>query len=265
MTCAELLELAGAYALGALEPDERAAVEAHLAAPGPHQGCQEAVDRARATAAELSRALPEVKPDPAVWRAIEARTGAGSRPRAARMGPAGWAALAAAAIALVFLGVTLREGRRQRDEAIRAQADARAAAEERDRLRAELDALARDSAPSREALALLAQPGARLVRLAPQPGQAGDAVAVYDPGAGRAVILSSSLPPQAGKTYQLWVIRGAAPPRAAGFLAPPAGGVSAGEVDPAAVGGAPPDALAVSLEPEGGSPAPTQVLLVGRI
>jgi anti-sigma-K factor RskA len=263
MTCAELLELAGAYALGALEPDERAAMEAHLAEPGPHQGCPEAVNRALTAAAELARLLPEVRPDPAVWRAIEARSG--GPPRPARPGPIAWVAAAAAAAALLFLGVALREVRRQRDAASRAQAEAVAAATERDRLRAEVDALARASALQREALALLTRPGARLVRLDPQPGQTAQAVAVYDPGAGRAVILSSSLPPQEGKAYQLWVIRGTAPPAPAGFLQPGPGGVSAGEVDPAVVAGAPPDALAVSLEPAGGSPSPTQVLMVGRI
>jgi anti-sigma-K factor RskA len=265
MTCAELLERAGAYALGALEPDERAAVEAHLAEPGPHQGCPEAVARARITAAELARVLPEVKPDPSVWRAIEARAGGGAAPRPGRLGPAGWVAVAAAAAALVFLGIAVREARRHRDAAGRARADAVAAAGERDRLRAEVDALARTSALQGEALALLARAESRLVRLQPQPGQAGDAVAVYDPAAGRAVILSSSLPPQEGKAYQLWVIRGTAPPRPAGFLQPGPGGVSAGEVDPGVVAGAPPDALAVSLEPAGGSPTPTQVLMVGRI
>jgi anti-sigma-K factor RskA len=77
--------------------------------------------------------------------------------------------------------------------------------------------------------------------------------------------MSSSLPPQAGRTYQLWVIRGAAPPRPAGFLQPAGGGAAAGEVDPSLLEGAPPEALAISLEPAGGSPSPTQVLMVGRV
>lgn len=265
MTCAELLERIGAYSLAALEPDERAEVEAHLAEPGPHQGCLEAARRARVAAAELARVLPEVKPDPAVWRAIEARTGASSRPRRARLGSVGWVAVAAAAGALFFLALERQEARRQRDAAREARAQAEAVQGERDRLRADIEALSGAAALQREALALLARPGTRLVRLEPQPGQSAQAVAVYDPAAGRAVILSPSLPPQEGKSYQLWVIRGTAPPQPAGFLQPVAGGGAAGEVDPSLVQGAPPDALAVSLEPAGGSPAPTQVLMVGRI
>ncbi len=64
MTCSELSEMAAACALGALETLELAEVECHLAAPGPHDGCREAVDQALAAAAELAYALPEVKPPP---------------------------------------------------------------------------------------------------------------------------------------------------------------------------------------------------------
>jgi len=41
--------------------------------------------------------------------------------------------------------------------------------------------------------------------------------------------------------------------------------VAAGDVDPALLTGPPPDALAISLEPDGGSRAPTQVLLVEKV
>lgn len=265
MTCAELRELVGAYALGALEPEEHAEVERHLASPGPHDGCIEAMDRARATAAELASVLPEVRPDPAVWIAIAARIGAG-RPRSwARVGPVGWAMAAAAAVALLFLQLERMESARRRDEASQARALADSASAERDRLRAELRELEGAAALQREALSLLDRPGTRLVPLAPQPGQSGRAVAVLNLAEGRAVIVAPSLPPQPGKVYQLWVIRGAAPPRPAGFMQESAGATAAGEVDRALLREGPPDALAVSLEPAGGSPSPTQVVLVGRV
>jgi anti-sigma-K factor RskA len=250
VTCAEAAALAGAHALGALEPDERAALEAHLAGPGPHDGCREAVDRARATAAELASALPEVKPDPAVWVAIAARTGAAPA-RRVRVGPLGWAAVAAAAAALVLLQLDRRELGRERAEV--------------ERVRTELRAVAAGAELQREALALLDRPGARVVPLEPQPGQAGRAVAVVNAAEGRAFVISSSLPPQPGKTYQLWVIRGAEAPRPAGFLTQGAGLEAAGEVERSLLVGTPPDAIAVSLEPAGGSPSPTQVVLVGRV
>jgi anti-sigma-K factor RskA len=265
MTCAELRELAAAFALGALEPEERAEVERHLASSGPHEGCVEAVDRARATAVELAHALPEVKPDRAVWSAIAARLGAGRARSWARVGPVGWAAVAAAAVALLFLQLERMESSRRRDEASQARALADSASAERERLRAELRQLEGTAALQRDALALLDRPGTRLVPLAPQPGQTGRAVALLNLAEGRTVIAASSLPPETGKVYQLWVIRGAAPPRPAGFMQPTAGASAAGEIDRALLQEGPPDALAVSLEPAGGSPSPTQVVLVGRV
>jgi anti-sigma-K factor RskA len=64
--------------------------------------------------------------------------------------------------------------------------------------------------------------------------------------------------------YQLWVIRGTTAPVPAGFLSA-AGQTTAGEVARDVLAGPPPDALAVSLEPPGGSPSPTQVVLVGKL
>jgi len=217
-----------------------------------------------ATAAELARALRPLAPDPGVWQAVEARTGL-LRPRfSARVGPVGWAALAtAAALALVSLQVERVETRRQREAAGRAAEVARAAEAERDRLRAALLAAEGEAALRGAALALLERPDSRLVRLAPQPGQAAGATAIVNLAAARAVVVSA-LPPRPGHSYQLWVIRGAAPPRPAGFLKVGAGG-AVGEIDPALLSGGAPDALAVSLEPEGGSPSPTQVLAVGKL
>jgi anti-sigma-K factor RskA len=62
-------------------------------------------------------------------------------------------------------------------------------------------------------------------------------------------------------------VRGKDPPKAAGFLRQNEGGMLMGEIDPAALAPGPPDAFAVSLEPEGGSPSPTaeQILVLGKI
>ena len=43
MTCEEFRQQVDAWALGALEPDEVAALEAHLRASGEHHGCVEAL------------------------------------------------------------------------------------------------------------------------------------------------------------------------------------------------------------------------------
>ncbi len=260
MTCADVLEAAAAYALGALEPGEARELEAHLLGPGPHQGCRDAVEQARGTVLALAGAVAvaEVPPSPGLWPAIEARTGqAAPRPAPAALRRRTWAGALAAAAALAVAALLGRELQRERGAA-------RTAALERDLARAQLAALQGERSFQSEALALLDRPGARVVPLEPQAGQRGRAVAILDAAGGRALVASSSLPPQPGKDYQLWVIRGSGPPQAAGFLRL-AGGTAAGEIDPALLRGPPPDALAVSLEPAGGSPAPTQVLLVGKV
>ena len=101
MTCAEFQELAAAgLALGALDPAERAAAEAHLLETS-HEGCFEALQQASLGVEALARTLPMPRPEVAIWRAIEAqvapRTGAGPRETLA------WLA-AAAAVALLFVG-----------------------------------------------------------------------------------------------------------------------------------------------------------------
>ena len=119
----------------------------------------------RATAAELASVLPEVKPDHAVWNAIAARIGAG-RPRSrARVGPVGWAAVAAAAVALAFLQLERMEsvdiGTRRARRAPWPTRPRRSATE--------LPGRAERAGGRRgagDALALLDRPGTRLVPLA---------------------------------------------------------------------------------------------------
>jgi anti-sigma-K factor RskA len=62
MNCEEIEELAGAYALGALPEDERAAVSAHLESCEKHPEMREL----EAVAASLALAVPEREPSPAL-------------------------------------------------------------------------------------------------------------------------------------------------------------------------------------------------------
>ena len=115
MDCPTFKELVPALALDALEETERAACAAHLAEPGPHDGCAEAASDARALAARLARALPERPVDARVWRAIEVRAQAeqaarradatdndeDDRPPPRRREPAGWG------VAVILLGLYL--------------------------------------------------------------------------------------------------------------------------------------------------------------
>jgi anti-sigma-K factor RskA len=263
VTCGEFQDLAAAYVLGALDPEERTACEAHLRRAEPHEGCEEALHRARATAAALASALPPAAPGPEVWQAIEARAGLAPR-RASRLAwPAALSAAAAALLIVLWQGAR-RDAERARGEAATALRLVAGEAEGRAALARELGALRAALRDQRELAALLDSPGARVVALGAVPGRSGSAAAVVDLATRRALIVSASLPAEPGRTWQLWVLRGAGPPRAAGFLRPVEGGLHVGAVDPALLAAAP-DALAVSLEPEGGSPAPTDVRLVGKL
>jgi anti-sigma-K factor RskA len=259
VNCVEAAEQAAAFALGALDPPEAAELERHLAEPGPH-ACHAALARAGVTVLALAGTLPAARPAPEVWEAVALRTGAAEP----RRRPVVWGAVVIAAVALAAVGLEALHARRLAAEAGAARADAAAAVADRDRLRAALAANQAAGAPAQAALTLLDAPGTRLVPLEPQPGQAGRAVAVVSAAADRAVVVSASLPAPAGKVYQLWVIRGATAPVPAGFLTV-SGPTSGGELAREALAGPPPDALAVSLEPPGGSPSPTQVVLVGKL
>jgi len=269
MTCAEFKELAGAVALDALDPEERAAAFAHLA-EARHEGCPEALARATAAARLLSGALPDVQPPDRVWRRISARTGAGA-PRRRWAVASGWVAAAVAAVVAVLLAGRSARLRSELD-AVRAgsatvQGQAASSAELLRQCTAQLEGAKKTSGLAREAIALLEQRRARVVSFAPQGGFPGAALAVVGADTRRAIVLSSALSPTAARDYELWIIppgKGAAPIPAGLVIA--ADGVALGDFEPSVLArGA--VALAISVEPKGGSPTgtPTQVILVAAL
>jgi anti-sigma-K factor RskA len=78
VTCAEFKENVAALALGALEPDEQAACEAHLAETERHEGCLAELRRATEAAALLAASAAPIKPGEHVWNAIAAEVAAGA-------------------------------------------------------------------------------------------------------------------------------------------------------------------------------------------
>jgi hypothetical protein len=270
MTCAELKEQAAALALGQLGPDERAAVERHLAEAVAHEGCVEAVRQASEAATLLALALPPVAPAAATWSAIEAgtRTTTALPPRRARAWTAApWLVAAAAALACAW---ALRERGVLRHEAEATRATAQAAAGRADqeaRARAqcvsERDAYRRNAELQKEALALLARPGAKLVPLAQQNGASASASVVWHPE--KAFVLGRNMAAPAGRDYELWMIRGDKK-IPAGLLRGDGSGALVTAIDPGLLAGGAPDAIAVTLEAAGGRPQPEgPIVLVGKI
>ena len=267
MICAEFRELAALYSLGALSAEETIAAEAHLREPN-HEGCLEALRQASAGTEILARSLVPLKPDDRIWRGIEA----GTRPAERRgqdraMGMRERIAWFVAAAAVLLCAATFF-GRQKllESNALLASSWVETNAAKDDCVH-ELTASRAQGEQLRAVVALLQSPSSRVVAFAQQPGQPAFAArAVVDLTQHKAMVLSASLPKQPGKDFQLWVIRGSTP-APAGLLRADATGTVLAAVDPALLGSSF-DALAVSVEPLGGSPTgkPTgSVVLVGAL
>lgn len=272
----ELQQNAAAYALGALEPAEHAAFEAHLASCAE---CVLEVRQLRLAVSALPHAVPQVSP-PASMRArildhavrgpgsldsTDAVRGAGSSDpadsgarRAAsvvyeRRGLPAWlqiAAMVGAAVgALVY--AQRMQARVANLEAQLQQAQTLVAAAERQTLEARNVAFRAQSA-----MGVFAAPDVARIDLAGQPAaQMARARALWSRARGMVFTVSNlpQLPP--GRVYQVWVVTAQAPV-SAGLLTPDAsGGGSVYFETPVDI--PPPVAVAVTLEPAGGVPAPT--------
>ena len=260
-------DAAGLYALGALPADERALFEAHLSTCDE---CRGDVGVFRDVVNVLPFALPQIDPPPALRARILAAAGAVTRDAIApltvvrpgrKFVAAAWLSAAAMLVLAIGLGtytVTLRH-RLTGLEAMLRDAMARL-----DRSERQLASATQDAERAQLRLAVLTAPDMKQVDLAGQPPAPRAAGRVFLSASNGLVFAASQLPPlPAGRTYQLWLLTPGAPV-SAGLMKPDQNGrvTAAFDVPP---GAASPTGLAVSIEPEGGVPAPTGALyLVGR-
>ena len=264
----ELKHDAAAYALGALDAAERAAFEAHLASCAE---CTADVRQLRLAAGALSHAVPQVSP-PASLRAriLSQVSGSGADVpatahvavvRERRGGLPAWLQIAAMLVvgAGVFLYAQRMQTRVSNLEAQLAQAQAQAASSDR------LIADARNVAfRAQSAMGVFAAPDVARIDLAGQAvAQMARARALWSRQRGMVFTVSNLPPLPAGRVYQVWVVTAQAPV-SAGLLTPDAsGGGSVYFETPVDI--LPPTAVAVTLEPVGGVPAPTGAMyLVGK-
>jgi anti-sigma-K factor RskA len=259
------LEQAAPYALGALEPDDRASFDAHLVTCDV---CMREVIELQRVAGLLALASPAVAPPPSLRERIlvQARAvrpiaiaTAATGPRA--MEPQGavprggsaarrrwilpWLAAAAAIVFAVALGARVRNERNTRVTAERALASARRT----------LDSTAVALASRDSLIATLVAPDVQAVSVT-SAGPNPSARYFLDRRAARIVIAASSLPPAArGRTYQLWGIEtGKAPVSLGTFDSDASGRALVSLPVPAGLDIA---VTAVTDEPAGGSPQPT--------
>lgn len=265
MTCAEFQELAGAYALGALDPDEQRAADEHLAL-AKHTGCPEALRRAMGAAEMLGRSLLPQRPDEKVWQAIEQQLDLARGPARAssRREWLAWSAAAAAVLGLVLLnGARQRELIRANDNQVAVAVAQEQAERERQTCAHDVQALRGQLDLQKTALALLELPGTHVVSLGATKGQLVSARALINYESKQGIVISGNLEAAPGKDYELWLIRG--DQKIAAGLLRSSGGQVLASIDTALLAGGPPDAVAVSLEPYGGQPQPTEVVLVGAL
>lgn len=250
-------ELLPAYALGALEGEELAALEAHLAS-----GCAECAAELRrwqATLEELAEAAEPVEPSETA-RARVLRGAQAAAPAAARR-RVSWAAIAAALLTVALLW-TAGAHRGARREVGRLAAESGRLAQRLAALQADLASARTELARLERAAGIAASPGVRSILLAGLEAAPGaSAHALHDPAGRRAVLFADNLPELAsGRTYQLWVIAAGRPVPAGVFAPDPQGGATllVEEVPPLEQI----QAWAVTVEPEGGMPQPTGAMVL---
>jgi anti-sigma-K factor RskA len=238
-------ELREAYVLGALPEEDRREFEEYFAA---HPGRQAEIEELSAVAGLLALSPQEQEPSPELRRRImgavraEAAEADAVHPRAGRRS---WLAglretvgvrdLALAAAAMLVIGLfswsMLLQGE-VRDLQGRVQG-------------------------------LQSQPqGPQMITLGGAGTKQGARVELVTLEGDRAVLMAENMPPvPEGKTYQIWVIRGDTP-QPSGLFEPKGDSIAAVVEKP--VEGA--DAVAVTVEPEGGSKEPTtDPMLVGEV
>ncbi len=253
MSCDELKELYELYALGAADAAERREIEEHLERNCPV--CSPGVKQARRFAASLALTAPAVEPPQRLRdRIVTAVAHGPERPSSVTWLTHAWATLAVLMLAAVLWFVSA--GRRL--EAEIAAASRRLA--EAQTVNAEL--MARNHMLA-GALELITLPDARqLIFGRPQGEPPRGRIWVH---AQRGVLLlASHLPPApAGKAYEMWIVRkptAGAPIPAGLFNSDPQGEAMHVWAEPVNVAAA--AAVAVTLEPASGVPAPTSTPVI---
>jgi len=262
----ELRSRLGAFVLGALAPGEQAEVRAHLAVCDQ---CAAEVRILRPVVDALALTVEPVEPPASVRQRILAATAqaatAAVKPSTSTQSRSvlPWLAAAASLVLAAALGVYASQlrGRVQTLEQELREAILQVQAGERQTAQARLVA----TTAQRE-LSVLAAPDVAHVDLkgvaaAPQVS----ARALWSRSRGLLLTTSNlpALPP--GQTYQLWVISGKMPPISDNwtFKSDASGSVMTMFATPATLPA--PTAIAVSIEPEGGSTSPTAVYLIGSL
>jgi anti-sigma-K factor RskA len=258
MTCEQLSALYEEYALGVLEGEERAELEAHLARGCP--SCASGVARARGLVAALAHAAPDGEP-PATLRSkiMDAAKPLSRGERSASpvemqkpsshraMFPA-WAWIAAAALALVT-GYSIRRMDNQTVQLAELHKQMKFAMLQNQALQNQLEM-------SRMVSSVMLSPDSRPLKLMPKDKNMPMVHAYLHPHMGVAITADQMPSLAPARTLQLWFMPKEGKPMSVAIFRPDAAGQIA-LVAPVHMPMNEIAALEVTEEPAGGSPQPT--------
>jgi anti-sigma-K factor RskA len=246
MTHQEMRDYYELYALGLLDSEEKQEIEEHLANACPE--CAAGMRRALETNAMFSALPPAVQPPKRLRKRVLASIGAApERPS--------WSLVWGGVAACLALALVVVAGKWMGDLNT-TRGELRSSNEQRNELRRELQASNTQLSTLQAALRFLNEP--QTVQATFGGGEALPPTGRVFVNPTRGVLLiAAHLPPApAGKTYEMWIVPKKGAPAPAGLFQSDAQG-NAVHLLPGAVNHSDTAAIAVTVEPESGSAAPT--------
>jgi anti-sigma-K factor RskA len=248
----DILDLLTAYALGVIEPDEIARVSVLLE---EQPELRATLAELRATADMLPFGLPEASPPAELrQRTLDFATGrstsaAPSPPRRVANRMRGWVLglSGVAAVALLVATIGWAQLFQARDELAQSRTELVQTRDQLTQSRAELVQIQGQMADVQEVIASLTGDGS--------------SASIMRTRAGETVLIAQLPPLEAGRVYQLWRIQDGSAPASAGIFRVSAEGYTTAAL-PASQQPRAGETVAVTNEPDGGSPGPTTKPLI---
>jgi anti-sigma-K factor RskA len=252
MDCEQLVPLYEEYALGVLEGEERAEIEAHLARQCPQ--CKPGIENARWVVAQLAQMAPEAQPPQSLkGKILDAAKSSGNVAEFAKASPSRatfpvWAWAAAAALA-ILTGYSIRQMGNQNTQLADLRRQMKIATLQNKALQDQLEV-------SRQISSVMMSPDSMPLKLMPKDKNMPMVHAYLHPHMGVAVTADQMPAMPAARTLQLWSVPKNGKPMSVAIFHPD----SQGQIAIIAPVNMPMNeiaALAVTEEPAGGSPQPT--------